>query len=163
MRVVVIVCFLGLMMGCSSSEDTIISTPDTAPNPIIGTWALQGTEDTIHFLSTGKFIIEPGDILYALNRFQNTQRTRYTSRLLNTGNYEINKQNELILLITADWTGKGTGARRPTNKRVESKIIFDYIPESDSTLTLRKKMLTQGTQTNQNSDEEFELRLGFIE
>ena len=124
-------------------------------HPVLGVWGLEQHPDIILFLSSGEVKFEQGEILAAINRFQNTQRTRYTSRLQRTGRYEIIEPSELILYVTADWTGKGTGARRPTEKQVESRIVFDMQTLEGNVLTLRKKNMTQeGNETNLNEEEE---------
>lgn len=157
-----VTCLL-LAIGCKTSNQPNVSEVIPAPNPVVGTWVFEESGGAIHFLSTGRISIEPGHILASLNRFQNTQRTRYTSQLLKTGKYDLNNENELILYVTADWTGKGTGARRPVYKRVESTIIFEYDIVNQSTLRLKKKNLKQGTEDNLHSNEELELTLAFVE
>lgn len=163
MKVALAMAFLLFTQGCTRPNQTRIPEAPTTANPFVGTWAYEETGEAIHFLSTGALSIEPGEILASLNRLQNTQRARYTSRLINRGRYEISDSNDLILYVTADWTGKGTGARRPTYKQVESTIIFEYEIENRSILRLKKKSLTQGAEENLNPNEELQLLLTFIE
>ena len=152
-----------LMIGCSSSDKVVSTIDEPASAPLVGAWADSESGETIYFLSTGKVTIETGIILDTINRFQNTQRSRYTSRLLNTGTYIVSENGELTLFLTADWTGKGTGARRPANKRVKSTITFEFVMTNDLTLTLRKKHMTQGSEENKNSDEELLFTLKHID
>ena len=156
------ICLL-VAIGCSSSQKAAPVVEEPAQNPLIGTWTLQDSSSTIHFISTGRIIIEPGDILASINRFQNTQRDRYTSRLLSTGRYQILDNKEVALFVVADWTGKGSGARRPLEKRVESEIVFEFEVQDSTTLLLNKKMLKQRTENHLHSDETLQFRLLFVE
>ena len=162
MRVLYLTLFL-LLAGCASSKPTEAPTEESIINPILGSWEHIDSGNTIHFLSTGTVTIEPGDLLAAINRFQNTQRNRYTSHLLNSGRYEISSENELTLYVTADWTGKGRGARRPQEKRVTSSIIFELEQGDHSTLVLKKKNLLQEGEESLNSEEELHFSLIPIE
>ena len=165
MRASVLLIIILLVTGCSSSDKAAlpIEEKEPTPNPILGSWTLDNSDAVIHFLSTGRVTIEPGDILATINRFQNTERHRYTSNLLSAGRYEVLNEKEIVLYIVADWTGKGTGARRPTSKRVESVILFDFEVKANSTLFLQKKSLTQGESNELINSEELQLTLHFIE
>ena len=106
-------------------------------------------------MPSGEVKFDQGEMLTSLNRFQNTQRARYTSRLQRTGRYERAEDSELVLYVVADWTGKGTGARRPRGKQVESRIVFNMEWSEENTLTLRKKSMSQaGSETNIHEDED---------
>ena len=163
MRETLIFFVLLFFVGCSTSKKIETPPEEQLINPILGSWIEEESGDTIQFLSNGTFLIESGIVLAAINRFQNTRRNRYTSRLLNIGRYEYLPDSELALHITADWTGKGTGARRPSDKRVESTITFTVENSSDSTLVLHKKGLTQGSEEDLNDTEELNFTLLFID
>lgn len=151
-----------LVTGCSTPNKATRPIEESTRNPILGSWELENSDSVIHFLSTGRVTIEPGKILAMINRFQNTERNRYTSNLLSAGRYEVLNERELALYVTADWTGKGTGARRPTDKRVESAILFDFEVNDNSILFLQKKKLTQGDSNEPISGEQLELTLHLI-
>ena len=150
-------------VGCSASEKIEHPIEERAINPILGSWTEEGSGDTIQFLSNGTFLLESGSVLAALNRFQNTERNRYTSRLLNLGRYEYVPDDQLVLYVIADWTGKGRGARRPADKRVESIITFTVKPAGNSTLVLHKNNLTQGLDVGLNDTEELNFTLLFVD
>ena len=153
--------FILVFSGCSSSKspsDTAAAVEDAMQSPVAGTWAVDGGSDAIHFMDSGDVMLEQGDILAAINRFQNTERARYISRLQKEASYEWNDASELILHVTADWTGKGTGARRPEDKQVDSRIVFDIESMDENTVTLRKKSMTQNGE-EKHADEELAFKL----
>ena len=138
-------------MSISEETDSQIS--------VLGVWQQENHKDFILFLSSGEVKFEQGELLASINRFQNTQRARYTSRLQRTGQFELSGDSALVLFVTADWTGKGVGARRPQEKQVESRIVFDIAVE-EKIVTLHKKTMTrQGDATNLNADEELSFKL----
>jgi|GEM_PF-6233487 len=163
MRAALIFLVLMFFTGCSASEKIEQPIEELFVNPILGSWTEEKSGDTVQFLSNGTFLIESGLVSAAINRFQNTERNRYTSRLLNLGRYAYLPDDELVLYVTADWTGKGTGARRPADKRVESIITFTIESAGNSTLALRKKSLTQGSEEDLNDTEELNFTLLFID
>ena len=163
MRETLIFFVLLLFVGCSASKKVESPVEELSINPILGSWTEEESGDTIQFLSNGTFLIESGIVLAAINRFQNTNRNRYTSRLLNIGRYEYLPDNELALYVTADWTGKGTGARRPADKRVESIIIFTIENAGNATIVLHKKSLTQGSEEDLEDTQELNFTLLFID
>ena len=163
MRETLIFFVLLLFVGCSASKKVESPVEELSINPILGSWTEEESGDTIQFLSNGTFLIESGIVLAAINRFQNTERNRYASRLLNIGRYEYLPDNELALYVTADWTGKGTGARRPADKRVESIITFTIENAGNATIVLHKKSLTQGSEEDLEDTQELNFTLLFID
>ncbi|MBX2820219.1 MAG: hypothetical protein KTR29_11080 [Rhodothermaceae bacterium] len=163
MRATLILLVLLFAVGCSTSKKIKPPTEELSVNPILGSWTEEESGDTIQFLSNGTFLIESGNVLAAINRFQNTERNRYTSRLLTMGRYEYLPDDELALHVTADWTGKGTGARRPADRRVESIITFTIESVGDSSLVLRHKSMTQGSEEDLSHTDELNFTLLFID
>ena len=165
MKTIAIICCMLLLpfaLGCSSSKNAdsgSMPEMEAMPNPVAGTWATANASDTIHFMDGGEVMFEQGDILASINRFQNTERSKYISRLQKKGMYEWTNEKELVLTVMADWTGKGTGARRPADKTVESHIAFMVESMDDSQITLKKTNLTQGDQANLHADEDLTLTL----
>lgn len=149
-----LIVFALLIAGCSSSKKSA-SIPEVTV-PVVGAWTMQdGNGGALQFMSNGEFTLEQGDILAAINRFQNTDRARYISRLIKNGTYEFNGPDKITLNVMADWTGKGTGSRRAEDKSVASMIVFAVEDLGGDTVTLRKVSMTQnGSGTdNMNSDE----------
>ena len=166
MRAIVIVLFLLHLVACSSSNSISVPPEEPLPppaNPVLGTWELEDADTAIHFQPTGRLTIEPGHILSAINRLQNTQRDRYTSQLVQIGQYEVVNDEELFLHVTADWTGKGRGARRPAYKQVESTIVFELERLDQSTLLLNKKRLIQDEKEHINPEEVLQFTLILVE
>jgi hypothetical protein len=144
-------------MGCSSSK----KAAEEAVNPMLGAWALEGTSTSVvQFMSSGDLMLEQGDMLAAINRFQNTNRAKYRTRLLKEASYEFNGTDQLTLNVMADWTGKGTGATKAEDKSVASAIVF-AVEDMGDMLKLTKVNMTQsGSGTdNTNSDEELSFSL----
>ena len=65
-----------------------------------------------------------------------------------------------MLNVTANWIGKGTGARRAEDKTVSSSIVFS-VEEMEDTIKLTKINMSQsgsGTE-NTNADEQLAFTL----
>ncbi len=151
--------FLALIyVGCSSSKDAV---EEAVPNPMLGAWVMDGsTTGALQLMASGDATLEQGDILAAINRHQNTDRAKYRTRLVKEATYEVNGPDRLTLNVMADWTGKGTGARRAEDKSVASSIVFSVSTMGD-TIKLTKISMTQsGSGTdNTNADEELSFSL----
>ncbi|MEZ4699275.1 MAG: hypothetical protein R2834_03010 [Rhodothermales bacterium] len=144
--------------GCGSSKK-VADQASTAASPYFGTWALDGSPNsTIQFLASGDVVISQGDLMTNLNRFQNTSRTRYMTRLKNEGSFTI-AGDQLTLHVMADWTGRGTGATRAADKSVESTIVFAIKDVSPGGFTLEKVSMSQPDGGNMNADEALSLKL----
>ena len=148
-----------MSMGCSSSKE---SSSDVVDSPLAGSWAMEGGSSAmeIQFSPGGEATIAQGAVLTAINRFQNTDRAKYISRLVKTATYDYNGSDQLTLNVMADWTGKGTGARRAEDKSVASAIVFS-VQEMGDTIKLTKLNMTQsGSGTdNTNASEELSFTL----
>lgn len=96
-------------------------------------------------------MLDQGNFMTAINRFQNTDRSKYNSRLSNTATYEFNGSDQLILNVMADWTGKGTGARRAEDKSVSSSIVFAVEDMGDS-IKLTKVSMSQSNSGTDNTN-----------
>ena len=157
-----LIVFALLAAGCSSSKNS--SEMEAAPPaPVIGSWAMaDNANGAINFMAGGDATIDQGSIMTAINRFQNTDRANYNTRLTNTATYSYDAgSNQLTLNVMADWTGKGTGARRAADKSVSSAIVFAIESMEGNTVTLRKVSMSQsGSGTdNTNADETLTLML----
>jgi hypothetical protein len=144
------------LAGCSSSKESTDSMDSDTPPWVVGAWVpSDGSSGSFQFLANGDFLLEQGDLLASINRFQNTDRVRYLSRLVHTGTYEYDDAGQLTLHVMADWTGKGTGARRAPDKSVSSSIVFDIEGMDGGTLTLQKVSMNQSGSDadDMNSDE----------
>ena len=127
--------------ACSSGKEAV---EDAAPNPYLGSWVMEGSNNgAISMMGSGDASIEQGDIMTAINRFQNTDSGRYLSRLNNDATYTMNEDGTVTLNVTADWTGKGTGSRKPADKTVASTIVFAVDGMQGNTVTLRQVSMMQ--------------------
>ncbi len=144
-----IVFLLLLSSGCSSSKS---ASEATTNSPVVGSWAIEGSDAQVLQLSpSGDAIIDQGNFMTAINRLQNTDRSKYNSRLSNTATYEFNGTDQLILNVMADWTGKGTGARRAEDKSVSSAIVFS-VEDMGDMIKLTKVSLSQSNSGTDNTN-----------
>ena len=144
-------------IGCSSSK----KASSEAENPMVGAWALEGTSATVvHFMSSGDLMLEQSDMFAAINRVQNTDRAKYRTRLLKEATYEFNGSDQLTMNVMADWSGKGTGARKAQDKSVASTIVFSVQDMGDMIKLTKISMTQSGSGTdNTNSDEDLSFSL----
>lgn len=147
-----LVFILLLSAGCSSANKT---ASEVTNNPLVGAWAMEGeSASAIMFTPGGDVTLDQGGIFTAINRFQNTNRASYNTRLVNTATYEYNGSDQLILNVMADWTGKGAGSRRAEDKSVASSIVFS-VEDMGEMVKLTKVSMTQsGSGTDNTNDGE---------
>ncbi len=153
--------FLLLSVGCSSSKDAAKDAAMDMASPLLGSWGMEGASaSAVQFMSSGDVMIEQGDVLTAINRHQNTDRAKYISRLVKEASYEMNDAGQLVLNVMADWTGKGTGARKAEDKSVASSIVFSVQEMGDMVKLTKVNMTQSGSGTdNTNSDEDLSFTL----
>ena len=166
MRSLVTTCILTLSVlaiGCSSSKNTSEAGDMAGTAAMAGAWKLDdNSTGSIHFMAGGEVMLEQGSIMTAINRFQNTSRAKYNTRLSDQATYSYDMDtNQLTLNVMADWTGKGVGSRKAADQSVASTIVFAIDAMEGNMMKLRKVSMSQaGTDTdNTNADENLMLTL----
>ncbi len=160
----IVLAGLGLALigaGCASTAPDAASNVHAPPeSPMTGRWVPgDSLTGAVVFLPSGLLVFEQGTLLASINRLQNTERRRYISRLRESGRYEVTADDTLVLHVTADWTGKGAGARRPADRLVESRIVFDIVSLDDERIQLEKNEVVRGEAGNLNAGDELTLVL----
>lgn len=145
-----LVLFLFLAVGCNSSKKT--KAMEEAPSPLLGSWVVQGkSSPVVEVMSASDIMIPAGEVYTAINRFQNTARAKYNTRLANKATYEFNGSDQLTLNVMADWSGKGTGSRRAEDKSVASSIVFS-VQEMGDSIKLTKVSMSQSNSGTDNTN-----------
>ena len=130
-----------IFSACSSGKE---AAEEMAPSPYLGSWVMEGSNNgAMSIMGSGDASIEQGDIMTAINRFQNTDSGKYLSRLNNDATFTMNDDGTVTLNVSADWTGKGTGSRKAPDKTVASSIVFAVDGMQGNTVTLRKVSMMQ--------------------
>lgn len=166
MKYLATTCFVALMivaMGCSSSKESGDASGEMAA-PMAGSWTMADSQTGgIQFMGGGEAKIDQGAIMTAINRFQNTDRARYITRLSDTATYSYDAgANQLTLNVTADWTGKGTGSSKAPSKNVSSAIVFAVDSMEGNMMTLRKVSMSQGGSDTDNTNSGEDLMLSLM-